>query len=78
MYKNLEKFIKWLKEVSKEEVNETYINETLQELDNQYCNTGMCIFELSKFETITGNPETYQYELEIEETDDEVIITCIF
>lgn len=46
MYKNLEKFIEWLKKVSKAEVTETYIKETLKELDDQYCNTGMEKFEL--------------------------------
>lgn len=69
MYKNLENFVKWLKKVAKAEVTETYIKETLKELDDQYCNTAMEQFELSKFETKSGNPETYSYNLEYEEND---------
>ena len=79
MYKNLEKFIEWLKKVSKAEVTETYIKETLKELDDQYCNTGMEEYELSKFETKSGNPETYSYNLEYEENDNgDVFIICEF
>ena len=79
MYKNLEKFIEWLKKVSKAEVTETYIKETLKELDDQYCNTGIEEYELSKFETKSGNPETYSYNLEYEENDNgDVFIICEF
>ena len=79
MYKNLEKFIEWLKKVSKAEVTETYIKETLKELDDQYCNTGMEEYELSKFETKSGNPETYLYNLEYKENDNgDVLIICEF
>lgn len=79
MYKNLEKFVEWLKKVAKTEVTETYIKETLKELDEQYGNTGMEQFELSKFETKSGNPETYSYNLEYEEDDNgDVIIICEF
>ena len=79
MYKNLERFVEWLKEVSKAEVDETYIKETLKEVDNQYCNKGCEFFELSRFETKSGNPETYSYDIEYVETeDDEIIITVVF
>lgn len=79
MYKNLEKFIEWLKKVSKSEVTETYIKETLKELDNQYCNTAMEEFELSKFETKSGNPETISYNIDCEEDEKEnITIICEF
>lgn len=79
MYKNLEKFVEWLKKVAKAEVTETYIKETLKELDDQYCNTGFEEYELSKFETKSGNPETYSYNLEYEENDNgDVFIICEF
>lgn len=79
MYKNLERFVKWLKEISKVKVNETYIQETLKELDTQYCNTGMEEFELSKFETKSGKPETYSYSIEYEENEDgDINIICEF
>ena len=79
MYKNLEKFVEWLKKVSKAEVTETYIKETLKELDDQYCNTGMEEFELSKFQTKSGNPETISYNIEHEEDDKgNITIICEF
>lgn len=79
MYKNLEKFIEWLEKVSKAEVTNTYIKETLKELDDQYCNTAMEEFELSKFETRSGNSETYSYNIEYEEDDHgNVTIICEF
>ena len=79
MYKNLEKFIEWLKKVSKAEVTETYIKETLKELDDQYCNTAMEQFELSKFETKSGNPETYSYNIEYKEDEKgNITIICEF
>ena len=79
MYKNLEKFEKWLKEVSKAEVNETYIKETLKEVDNQWCNTSCEFYELSSTETKSGNPETYFYNIEYEETEEnETIINLVF
>ena len=79
MYKNLEKFIEWLKKVAKSEVTNIYIKETLKELDEQYGNTGMEEYELSKFETKSGNPETYSYSIEYEEDDNgDIIIICEF
>lgn len=79
MYKNLDRFIEWLEKVAKAEVDETYINETLKELDKQYCNTGMCVYELSGFETKSGNPETYGYDVEYEEDEDgNTTIICEF
>lgn len=78
MYKNLEKFVEWLKKVTKSEVTENYIKETLKELDDQYCNTAMKEFELSKFETKSGNPETYSYNLEYEEDNGDVSIIFKF
>ena len=79
MYKNLEKFVEWLKKVAKAEVTETYIKETLKELDDQYCNTGIEEYELSKFETKSGNPETYSYSIEyVEDENGNDIIICEF
>lgn len=79
MYKNLEKFVEWLKKVSKAEVTETYIKETLKELDDQYCNTAIEEFELLKFETKSGNPETISYNIEYEEDEEgNVTIICEF
>lgn len=79
MYKNLENFVKWLKKVAKAEVTETYIKETLKELDDQYGNTAMEQFELSKFETKSGNPETYSYNIENKEDEKgNITIICEF
>lgn len=79
MYKNIERFVEWLKNVSKNEVNETYLKETLKELDEQYCNTGLEEYELSKFETKSGNSETYLYSVEFEEEEDgNINIICEF
>ena len=79
MYKNLERFVEWLKEVAKAEVDETYIKATLEEVDRQWSNTGCEFYELSSFETKSGNPETYSYNIEYEENEyGEITITCIF
>lgn len=79
MYKNLERFVEWLKKVSKYEVDEQYIKATLEELDSQYCNTDFTVYELSSHETKSGNPETYSYNVECEENEDgDVIIICEF
>lgn len=79
MYKNLEKFVEWLKKVAKSEVTENYIKETLKELNDQYCNTAMEAFELSKFETKSGNPETYSYNIDYEEDEKgNITIICEF
>lgn len=79
MYKNLESFVEWLKEVAKAEVDETYIKETLEELENQYNNNGCEFYELSGFETKSGNPETYSYNVEYVENDDgDITIICEF
>lgn len=79
MYRNLGMFVAWLITVSKAEVDETYIKATLEELDKQYCDTGMEVYELSGIETKSGNPETYSYSVEYEEDDDgNITIICEF
>lgn len=75
MYKNLERFVAWLKEASKAEVDEVYIEETLKELEQQQCNNGCQWFELSRFETKSGNPETYSYNVVYEKNEDGYITT---
>ena len=76
MYKNLENFIYWLRIVAKAKIDETYIEETLKELEQQHCNTGMDVYELSPIETKSGKPETYSYYVENEDGD--IIIICEF
>lgn len=78
MYKNLENFIDWLKEVSKAEVDEVYVDETLKELARQNCDTGCAAYELSKFETKSGRPETYSYSVEYEEKNGDIDIIYEF
>lgn len=78
MYKNLEKFVEWLKKVAKSEVTDTYIKYALEELETQYGNSGMQEYELGPFETKSGNPETYSYNTEEEEDHGIITITYIF
>lgn len=69
-YKKLENFVEWLKRVAKAEVDATYVIETLKELEKQYNNNECEWYELSGFETKSGNPETYSYSVEYVENED--------
>lgn len=61
---NVENFKNWLEEKSKYEVNKKFLELSLQELWEQYCETGCAEYEMSKLETKTGLPEIYRYNVE--------------
>lgn len=66
MYENVENFIKWLKKVSKEKVDEYYIKKTLEDLEIRfYNNDNYKVYELNSIETKSKRPETYAYDTEI-------------
>lgn len=68
---NEEKLKKFLRENLKSK-NFNY-NACLDELIMQYGNTGNSEYELSRFETKSGNPETINFEV-IQENEDDFII----
>ena len=61
-YENIERLTGWYKDVAKYEL--LNVDALLDELATQYSETGHAEYELSKLETKTGCPETYQYEVE--------------
>ena len=61
---NVENFEDWLKEKSIYEINEDFLELSLQELWKQYCETDCAEYEMSKLETKTGVPEIYRYNVE--------------
>lgn len=76
-YINVNKFKNWMDDHCKLPYD---LNAVLNELDTQHSNTGCNCYELSGYETKSGNPETYDYEYEYEIDEDGNIIngTYIF
>lgn len=60
---NVKEFKKWLQEVSRYNVDDSYVAESLKELWTQYCETGCAEYELSKSETKSGVTELYYYDV---------------
>lgn len=62
MFKNVENFEAWIKETLKSDVYD--FNAILDDVEGQYGSSGSPEYELSGFETKSGHPETYSYEVE--------------
>lgn len=63
-YKNLENLKAWLDSIMK--VKPYDMEAVLDELTTQYGNNGTADYEVAGWETISGNPECYSYDVEIE------------
>ena len=75
-YNNLEKFEKWLDEVMPGPYD---FDAVLNDIETQYGNTAAEHYELSRFETKSGKPECYYYDVSITFDDDgNADITFIF
>lgn len=62
IYNNTASFEEWLEEVCKE--YDGNIEDYLDELDMRHGEIGTTEYELSKWETKSGNPECYSYSVE--------------
>ena len=70
IYTNLEKFESWVKETVKNYFDN--IQDYLDELEESYMCNGTANYELKGFETKSGNPECYYYDvIDTFEDDDE-------
>jgi len=61
-FKNTDNFMRWLTANLKAEQFEP--EKFLKDLDKQYGETGMTVYELRSYETKSGNPETISFEVE--------------
>lgn len=70
IYTNLEAFEEWVKKTVKNYYDN--IQDYLDELEEGYSATGNAEYELKGYETKSGNPDTYRYEVvDTFEDDDE-------
>lgn len=69
-FKNVEKFEKWLNATVKNYSGLFY--PYLDEVKSQYDATAVQSYELSRYETKSGNPELYNFDVQIVEVDDDV------
>lgn len=74
-FKNVEKFEKWIKENVKKYYDS--IDVYLDEVEQQHCSTGSNCYELSRFETSSGNTECYYYKVENVEIEEDMFETTI-
>lgn len=76
-FKNVEKFEKWVKATVKNYYEN--IDVYLDEVKSQYNETASQSYELSRYETKSGNPELYYFDVQIVEVnDDEYEMVIIF
>ena len=68
-FKNVERFEKWLNENAKNYYGLFY--EYLDDVKSQYNETALQSYELSRYETKSGNPELYNFDVQIVEVDDD-------
>ena len=61
VFKNLERFKRWYKQNYKGNFENLNWDAVLDEVVEQLRTTGNSDYELGKFETKSGNPETYNY-----------------
>lgn len=70
IYTNLDRFEAWLKAALKDYNGN--LNAYLEDLEEHYSATGNAEYELKSYETKSGNPDTYRYEVvDTFEDDDE-------
>ena len=74
-FKNVEKFEKWLNANVKNYCGMFYVY--LDDVKKQYYETALESYELSGRETKSGNPELYDFDVQIVEVDDDVYKTVI-
>lgn len=60
--RNKEKFKRFLEENIKDNIYVSF-NAYLEDLEKQYCDTGMAEYEMSKFETKSGRPQIISYKI---------------
>lgn len=76
-FKNVEKFESWIKATVKNYRGN--INPYLHEVETQYHETASHSYELSSSETKSGNPESYYFDVEIVEVEeDDFVIKITF
>lgn len=68
-FKNVEKFDNWLKSILKAE--DFDLMAFLEDVDKQYGNTGSTYYEVGRFNTKSGNPECYSFDIEQIHNEDE-------
>lgn len=68
-YENAERFLEWYEENS----SAAFFSEedVLADVERQYMETGKPQYEMASYETKSGNPELYNYEVE-EQVDKEL------
>lgn len=69
-YANLDYLIEWLEENLKMPFGCCELDEVLDEIETQYNATGYACYELRGCETVSGNPESYFYHVEVEHDKD--------
>ena len=74
-FKNVEKFEKWLNATVKNYYDN--IDVYLDDVKTQYGATAVQSYELSGYETKSGNPELYDFNVQIVEVDDDEYDTII-
>ncbi len=62
--RNIENLIAFIEKNLKTKTGEYDLNACVCALDKQHGETGLCFFELAPFETVSGNPERIDYEVE--------------
>ena len=77
-FKNIDNFESWLTDNMKFGVID--LNAALEDVLKQYAETGSNNYELASFETQSGNPECYNYDVEesYNEEDDSYEYTFVF
>lgn len=68
-FKNVEQFENWVNETVKNYYDN--IDVYLDDLKSQYDDTAVQSYELSRYETKSGNPELYDFDVKIVEVDDD-------
>ena len=76
-FKNVERFEKWLDANVRNYCG--FFNVYLDDVKSQYDATALQSYELSRYETKSGNPELYDFDVQIVEvSDDEYEMIIIF
>ena len=76
MYKNTTALKSWLEQHMKRPYD---LDAVLADVKSQYGNCGSPVYELRGYETKSGNPDTYSYNVVIDAGDDDnITVTYIF
>lgn len=71
-YKNIENLTAWIEKTMKMPYGSYDLDAVLEDVERQHNASGSTTYELDSHETVSGNPEYYSYEVEVEcdkETD---------